>query len=101
MKSTKIERRTFIASSGAAAGVAAAGMLVPQSIAADSGDASKAGPAAAGGNKVALICDPADKIASDAPPQWAIGELERTLIARGVSVRRVPKIGESTLGEFC
>ena len=44
---------------------------------------------AAGARRVALIADPSDPIASSAPAQWALGELEKALAGAGVTVRRL------------
>ena len=78
---TNFSRRRFLrAAAGLAAGVSA-GV-----------------PSAAGESRgVAIVVDPADRVASSAPARWAAGELERALAERGVPVgfydgaRQVPK----------
>src|SRR6478752_9545840 len=90
MSRHEISRRTFLESAGAAAGVAAGGLLMRRSGADDSG-ATKRGEGPGGGKQVALVCDPADSVAASAPAQWALGQLRDALSAKGVAVRQCAK----------
>jgi hypothetical protein len=100
MSQREISRRTFLGSAGAAAGVAASGLLVRQSGADDSPTAKRAeGPGS--GKQVALVCDPADSVAASASAQWALGQLRDALASKGVAVRQCAKIADTKPGEFC
>ncbi|HWC96587.1 MAG TPA: hypothetical protein VG456_07555 [Candidatus Sulfopaludibacter sp.] len=54
-----------------------------------------------GGASVALIADPADKVASSAPARWAADELQKSLIARGMSVSRYDSIRQAKPKDLC
>jgi len=49
---------------------------------------------------IAFILDPTDKIASTLPAKWAAGELERSLVSQGLSVRRYEKLAETKVGDL-
>jgi hypothetical protein len=100
MSRREMSRRTFLGSAGAAAGVAASGLLVRCSGAGDSGTAKRdEGPGS--GRQVAIVVDPADSVAASAPAQWALGELRDALSAKGIAVRQCAKIADAKPGEFC
>jgi hypothetical protein len=86
-----MNRREFLIQTGAATSLAAGGLL------------SRAGadPAASGGRGVALICDPTDRIAAGAAPQWALGQLRTALAARGFVVRTCTRLDQAQPGDFC
>src|SRR5215471_11370837 len=54
-----------------------------------------------GGQRVAIVCDPADPVASAAPARWAVGQLRDALSARGVAVRLCSQAGEVAAGDTC
>src|SRR5215813_10508559 len=45
--------------------------------------------------RLALIVDPSDPVASSAPVQWAIGELETELKNRNITVRVIDRLPEA------
>ncbi len=53
------------------------------------------------GGGIALVVSPEDQLANGVPPQWALNELESSLKAQGVSVRRVTRIADVKPDEFC
>ncbi len=55
--------------------------------------AARALPAAS--RQVAIVLDPADRVASTAPVRWAATQLEETLRAQGVAVVRRDTLGEA------
>ncbi len=81
-----MNRREFLLQTGAATGLAASGLL------------TRARAASAAGQTVFLVSDPADRIAADAAPQWALGQLQEALTARGFVVRRCAKLEETVDG---
>ncbi|MFB3776965.1 MAG: hypothetical protein ACE141_05115 [Bryobacteraceae bacterium] len=80
MRSTDYNRRQFLKTAGSlpVAGAVAGGA----------------------GRTVSLVSDPSDSVACSAPPQWALGELEKALAARGVKVERRESAAQAT-GELC
>lgn len=50
---------------------------------------------------VSIISDPADPIASSSSPQWALKELEQSLISLGTSVLRCEKLEQSRSADLC
>ena len=50
---------------------------------------------------IALVVDPADKVAAAKPAAWAIEQLTQTLQARGISVTRVSKLQEVSTASLC
>jgi hypothetical protein len=79
MSAHDISRRGFLRSAGAASFAAAGG----------------------GGKGVALVVDPADRMAAADPARWALGQLREALAARGVTLRLCERLGEVAPGEPC
>ena len=52
-------------------------------------------------NRVAIVLDPSDRVASTEPVLWAIGELERTLTTAGHASVRVSRAADAAVGMFC
>jgi hypothetical protein len=77
-----------------AAGCAAAGLFSPRL-----GAQEPAAPGSAGG--IAILCDPEDPIAAAGPAQWAAGQLQQALVARGFMVRRCAWPDEADVGDLC
>ena len=50
---------------------------------------------------VSIISDPADPIAGKQPVKWAVGELEKALTSKGVSVSRCERIDQTREGDLC
>ena len=50
---------------------------------------------------ISLVLDPDDATGGAAPVQWAARELERSLVSRGLTVRRSVKLAETQRGDFC
>jgi len=50
---------------------------------------------------VSIILDPGDAVAAAAPPQWAVKELETSLIAQGAVVRRCERVAQAAAGDIC
>jgi hypothetical protein len=65
------------------------------------GAAGTAGVLAAGGERIAIVADPAHPIAGQAPVRWAVDHLAETLSARGVAIQRCPRIAETPAGSMC
>ena len=86
-----MNRRQFLIQTGAATSLAAGGLL------------SRAGadPAGGGGRGVSLVCDPTDRIATGAAPQWALGQLKLALTGRGFQIRSCPRLDQAPAGDFC
>jgi hypothetical protein len=80
-----VNRRQFLKVTGMAAALRAAGV-----------DA-----AAAQGRGVSLILDPGDAVAAAAPSQWAAQEIERSLLARDIIVRRCERAAQAPPGDLC
>jgi hypothetical protein len=59
------------------------------------------GRAAARGRQVSLVADPSDPIATAAPAQWALGEVQRTLADVGFTVRRIDRVQQADAGDLC
>ena len=51
--------------------------------------------------RISIVTDPADKISGSQPSQWAVEELEKSLIASGVKVYRCSNISQTRDGDFC
>ena len=51
--------------------------------------------------EISIIVDPADAIANTGPALWAIEELEGSLTARGINVRRYNRLSLSPADAFC
>lgn len=86
-----MQRRTFLRAAGAATQLGAklgAGLAVGSFI-----DAA--------GFSVALVVDPADPVANEAPAKWAVTELMGRLQAHGVDNRIVTSVSQSVPGEIC
>ena len=49
---------------------------------------------------VTIILDPSDIIAGSSPVQWAVKELETSLISKGVSVYRIDQLGKAKADDF-
>ncbi|WP_345271419.1 hypothetical protein [Nibrella viscosa] len=52
-------------------------------------------------NAVAIVSDPTDRIAGSSSAQWAIRELEKSLQARGVVVRRLANLSQAAGSDIC
>lgn len=69
------------------------------------GGALAAGPFALGqsrrGDGVSLVADPADRVASAVPAQWAAQELQQALSDAGFTVRRRESLAQAAPGEVC
>lgn len=50
---------------------------------------------------VSIVVDPADKISSSKPSQWAVKELEKSLITKGMDVYRCRNISQARDGDLC
>src|SRR5882724_656102 len=97
----EIDRREFLTQTGSATGGMAAGLLASALVTAENAAHAGAGPALRAERGVAVICSPADAVASSAPVQRAIGKLAETLTARGVPVRRCERRDQAKPGELC
>ncbi len=84
-----MNRREFLVQAGAAAGIAAGGLL------------TRATAAGRDRRSVALICDPGDPVAAGRPPQWALGRLQEVLTKRGVAVRTCSSLEQAGPSDFC
>jgi hypothetical protein len=84
MKTEQISRRGFLQCAGMVAGLG--------------GVAADQGP---GDRSVALVYDPADRVAAAAPAQWALQELRQALVARGFDVQVVQQLADARPGERC
>ncbi|MGE5325412.1 MAG: hypothetical protein ACM3NO_00110 [Deltaproteobacteria bacterium] len=51
--------------------------------------------------KVAILADPGDPVANAKPAEWAAGELERSLLSRGLKVGRIAQLGEANSFDLC
>src|SRR5262249_57544257 len=51
--------------------------------------------------RISLVVDPADPIASTPPARWALGELEQSLSANGVAVRKHERLSQARAGDLC
>jgi hypothetical protein len=56
---------------------------------------------AGGARRVALVADPSDPIASSAPVQWALAELEKALAAAGVAGVRLARAQDAAADDVC
>ncbi len=52
-------------------------------------------------DRVALVVDPSDLVATAKAPQWALGELEEALGRAGASVRTIARLAQARDGERC
>src|SRR5260370_1748245 len=79
-KPRKFNRREFIGAAGSlgAVGICSAAIL-----------------------EVSLVVDSADPVAGTPPARWAIGVLEDSLAARGVSVRKYERVAAAPAGQLC
>src|ERR1039457_3594740 len=53
------------------------------------------------GRTVSIVTDPADAVAGAGPVQWALSELEGSLAAQGVAVRRYLRVAAVPAGDLC
>ncbi len=90
----QLNRREFIAQTGAAAAVGVAGSTLVSR-------ASAAAAATAAGKGIAIISDPADPIAAAKPAQWATEQLRLALDARGFNARVVASAAAARPDDFC
>src|SRR5260370_30245863 len=74
---SRIGRRDFLRSAGAIGALGAGGGFVDRA--------------------VSIVNDPSDAVAGAGPVQWALGELEASLSAQGIAVRRYPRIDNAAL----
>jgi hypothetical protein len=65
------------------------------------GAAGAVGALAARGEQIAIVADPADPIAGQAPVRWAVDHLAETLSSRGIAVQRCERIAEAPVGAMC
>jgi hypothetical protein len=87
-----MNRREFLLKTGMSAAAAA---LLPRRLGAD------AAPVPPNGAGVAILCDPADPVASAAPAQWAVATLQDALAAGGLRVRRCARLDEADPADLC
>jgi hypothetical protein len=88
MKSTdpdNVQRREFLKTAGLAAALGAVGTEI----------------ARAQARGVSIVMDPADTVLASAPPQWAVRELEKVLVERGIAVRRCERLNQAPSGDLC
>jgi hypothetical protein len=52
-------------------------------------------------DRIALVVDPGDTIATAKAPQWALGELEEALGRAGAAVRTIARVAQARDGERC
>jgi hypothetical protein len=60
-----------------------------------------AGIAGARTRGVSIIMDPGDGVAAEKPAQWAAGELEKSLLAQGIAVRRHERVSQAAVDDLC
>jgi hypothetical protein len=65
------------------------------------GSVAALGIAGAAQGTVSIVVDPSDSVASSGPARWATDELERSLTAAGVSVRKLDQLTKVSTGDFC
>src|ERR1039457_1457635 len=53
------------------------------------------------GRTVSIVADPADAVAGAGPVQWALSELEGSLAAQGINVRRYQRVASVPAGDLC
>ena len=75
-----MNRRGFLKQTGTVVGATAVGRLK------------------AAGQLVSIIVDPQDRIASAAPPSWAVGELQKAFSAEGVTAKVYPRMDAAPAG---
>ena len=78
-----MNRRTFLKSTGAVAGVSAAHSLTAAS------------------QGISIVRDPDDPVASAPPVSWAVGELRTALDKQGTIARIYPRIDAAPAGDRC
>jgi len=83
---TNLPRREFLRHAGLAGGALACGPTLAQ---------------LRKSNSVHLALDPSDAVASSAPAQWAMRELEQAWLDSGATVRRCERVEQAPAGEFC
>jgi hypothetical protein len=84
-----MNRREFLLQTGAATGLAASSLL------------ARAQSSPIPGQGVSLVCDPADRIAAGAAPQWALVQLRAALTQRGFIVHACTRLDQAPAGDFC
>ena len=60
-----------------------------------------AGAAMGATQRVSIVSDPGDRVCASAPAQWATKELQDSLAAAGVAVRRCAGMAEAASGDLC
>lgn len=88
MKSSRIDRREFLKRTSLAGGACVAGDALDPRTWEQTAVASP-------GAEVTIVLSPEDAVASSAPATWAASELEQTLKARGIAVRRRERIQDA------
>ncbi len=78
---SSLNRRKFLQTAGSVAAAGVTGLAATQG--------------------VSIVVDPKDVVAGVAPVEWAVGELERTLIAFGVEVQRAGRAADAKPGNLC
>jgi hypothetical protein len=94
---TEINRRKFLTDTTMAAGSA---LIGGQEGTPAPPDAAAAGSSRRNGKGVAIVRDPGDATASSPAAQWAIGQVELALAARGLMVRRCERLEQARSGEI-
>jgi hypothetical protein len=90
-----MNRREFLIQTGSAAASSLVGGLLAGCL--ETGGS----PRPAGGPGVAIVCDPADPIASAPPARWAGQQLQEALAARGCRARRCARLDEAAPTDLC
>jgi len=93
---TEINRRKFLAGTTLAAGSALIGL---QEGTATSPAAATIGSSRQNGKQVAIFRDPGDATVSSPAAQWAVGQVELALAARGLTVRSCERLEQAQAGE--
>src|SRR4051812_31728862 len=88
-----MNRREFLQQTGVAAGVLAAGGYAPS--------LARATDANGDGTRCVIVRDPADRIASEAPVEWAISRLREALAARHVAVTPAARFEDVPADAHC
>jgi hypothetical protein len=97
-----MNRRRFLVQTGLAGGGALVGLLADAAVPGEgAGDTRKGGAIVRSGKGVSIIRDPADPIASGGPVEWAIGQVQEALAARGVAARLHEQIDQAPSGDLC
>src|SRR5437868_4198810 len=90
MDTPDISRRQFLRRTGAAAGLAGAGLLSDSPLRADEQK-----------KRIALFRDPEDRLSAAAPVPWAVRQLSEALAKRGFSVSLRQRLAEVADDETC